>query len=85
MAAGDDDDHEDAGKSWAEILERRSPEGRAVVLRLNQAEQACMEAQRRVTRAIEKHQDCADDFAAFEAAFAEVDRMRKEVYRMARQ
>lgn len=79
------DEYEDAGKSRAEIIEERSPEGCAVMLRLNQAEQACMEAQRRATRAIQGRQDFTAEFAAFEEAFAEVDRMRKEVYRMVRQ
>ncbi|MEG3176172.1 hypothetical protein U1872_08030 [Sphingomonas sp. RB3P16] len=81
----DEEDFEEAGQSWAEILERRSPEGRAVVLRLNQAEQAFIEAQRRVMGAMTAHRDYAEKYAAFEAAFDEVGRMRKEVYRMAHQ
>jgi hypothetical protein len=79
------DEEDAAGKSWAEILEQRSPEGLAVVLRLNQTEQATIEAQHRAVKAIEAHRDCAAEFDAFEATLAEVDRMRKEVYRMARQ
>ncbi|WP_260598243.1 hypothetical protein [Sphingomonas endolithica] len=79
------DEEDAAGKSWAEILEQRSPEGRAVVLRLSQAEQAAIEAQRRVMKALEAHRDCAAEIEAFDAMSAEVDRMRKEVYRMARQ
>lgn len=83
MSAEDND--EDAGKSWAEILEKRSPEGRSVVLQLNQAELACVEVRDRLTLAMLAHRDCTADLAAMEDAMDEVSRLRKEVYRMARQ
>ena len=35
--------------------------------------------------AVREKRDFTDDFCAFEAAIAEVDRMRSEVYRMVRQ
>jgi hypothetical protein len=81
------DDHEDEedGEAWADILARRSPEGRAVVDELHRAEQAVITIQNRIMAAIEANRDYAEDYEAFEAAFAEVDRMRREVYRLARQ
>lgn len=80
-----DNVYEDSGKSWIEILEQRSPESRAIVLCPNQAEQACMEAQRQLTHVIQARGDCSVELAALEAAFAEVDQVRKAAYRMARQ
>ena len=79
-----EDDDEDAGKSWAEILEKRSPEGAAVVRQLNQAELACVEARDRLTVMMLARQDCVAELAAMEDAMDEVSRLRKEVYRMAR-
>ena len=77
------DDHQ--GESWADILARRSPEGRAIVDQLRSAEEAALCAQRLITDAMSEGRECAREFKAFEDALAEVDRMRREVYRMARQ
>lgn len=80
-----DGDHYEGGEAWADILARRSPEGRAVVEQLDRAEEAALAIQERVTLAIIEKRDVTDDFCAFEAALAEVLRMRSEVYRIARQ
>lgn len=80
-----DEEHYEGGEAWADILARRSPEGRAVVEQLNRAEEAALAIQQRVVHAITETRDVTNDFCAFEAALAEVERMRSEVYRMARQ
>lgn len=80
-----DGDHYEGGEAWAEILARRSPEGRAVVEQLDRAEEAALAIQQRVTLAIIEKRDVTDDFCAFEAALTEVLQMRSKVYRMARQ
>lgn len=85
MTRDDLDDGDDAGGAWADILARRSPEGAAVVAELHRAEAAVLEIQGRIQTAIGERRDYADDFAAFEAALVEVDRMREKIYRMARQ
>ncbi|AXB75875.1 hypothetical protein [Novosphingobium sp. P6W] len=77
-----DHDH-GSGEAWADILARRSPEGRAVAEQLRQAEEAAFAIQQRIVAAITEKRDFAEDFKAFEAAIAEVDRMRSEVHRMA--
>ncbi|AXB80701.1 hypothetical protein [Novosphingobium sp. P6W] len=74
-----------SGEAWADILARRSPEGRAVADELHRAEEAALAIQERIIAAMREKQDFTDDFCAFEAAIAEVDRMRSEVYRMVRQ
>lgn len=80
-----DGEHYEGGEAWVDILARRSPEGRAVVEQLNRAEEAALAIQQRVVLAITETRDVTNDFCAFEAALAEVERMRSEVYRMARQ
>lgn len=80
-----DGEHYEGGEAWADILARRSPEGRAVVEQLNRAEEAALAIQERVTLALIEKRDITYDFCAFEAALAEVLRMRSKVYRMARQ
>lgn len=85
MTRGDLDDSDAAGQAWADILARRSPEGAAIVAELLRAEAAVLEIQGRIQTAIGERRDYADDFVAFEAALVEVDRMREEVYRTARQ
>lgn len=81
----EDDEDSGGGEAWADILARRGPEGRAVVDELRRAEEAVLTIQNRVIAAIEGNRDYAEDYKAFEAAIAEVDRMRREVYRLARQ
>ena len=78
-------DDDEAGESWAEILARRGPEGRAVVDELQRAEQAVLATRAKVMAAMKEHRDYAQDFAALTAAMDEVSRMRQEVYRLARQ
>lgn len=78
------EDDSEGGEAWSDILARRSPEGRAVVIELNRAEQAVLTIQARIMAALTERQDCQADFEAMKEAMAEVDRMRKEVYRMAR-
>lgn len=80
-----DDEEEGSGEAWSDILAARSPEGRAVVDELRRAEQVVLSIQGRIMSAITDGRDWAEDFSAFEAAFAEVDRMRQKVYHLARQ
>jgi hypothetical protein len=82
---GHDGDQYEGGEAWADILARRSPEGRTVVERLNRAEEAALAIQERVALAIIEKRDVTDDLCAFDAALTEVERMRSEVYHMARQ
>ena len=79
---GEDEDQPPT-EAWADILAHQSTEGRALVLRLNQAEQSAVEARRQPMRLIEAGLPVT--FDAMEAAMAEVTRLRKEVYRMVRQ
>lgn len=82
----DDISSDDAdSESWAGILAARSAEGRAVVARLRRAEKAALAAQGRVMDAMRQQQECEREYSEFEAAMAEVGRMRREVYRLARQ
>jgi hypothetical protein len=76
---------EGEGESWAGILARRGPAGRAVVDELNRAEQAVLVIQDRITAAILERRDYAEDFTAMAVAMTELDRLRSEVYRLARQ
>ena len=79
---GEDEDQPPT-EAWADILARQSPEGRALVLLLNQAEQTAVEAQLDAMRVIDAGLPVT--FDALEAAITEVTRLRKEVYRMVRQ
>lgn len=76
---------DEGGKAWAEILAHRGPEGRAIVDELRRAEREAIAIQSRVTAAIKRCEDWSDDYARLEVAMVEVDRMRREVYRLARQ
>lgn len=81
----DADDDDSGGEAWADILARRSPEGRAVVDALQRAEAAALAFQKLLMTALTEGRDGAEEYADFETATGEVDRMRREVYRMARQ
>ncbi len=75
---------DEGGEAWADILARCSQGGR-VVDELHRAEEAVLTIQNRILAAIEAKRGYAKDYEAFEAALAEVDRMRRKVYRLARQ
>ena len=72
-----------SGEVCADILARRSPEGRPVAERLHRDEEAATAVRQRLVVAIAEKRDFADDFAAFEQALAKGDRLRSEAYRMA--
>ena len=76
-----EDDH--PTEAWADILARGSPEDRALELRLDQAEESAIEAQRQALRAIEAGRP--ETLKALDDAMAEVARLRNDVYRMVRQ
>ncbi len=78
-------DDERTGERWANILARRSPEGRALADQLWKAEKDALRAQADVTALKEAGEDAEGAFAVFTEAMNEVQRMRKVVYRMARQ
>lgn len=78
-------DDEGSGEAWSDILARRSPEGRAVVEELIRAEQTALAVQERIMAAMSERRECDQDVEAFQAALAEVDRLREKVYCMAHQ